>query len=133
MFDFIGSRMQKAIAKANKKTQLKEEDILEITRDIRLALLEADVNLIVVKNFINSIEKKNDIRNKEVDKLEKEYTTSFNNLKPGPIPQDLKILQDHYVSYLSLINLEFEMYYDISNFLSDYSRKIEWILRKADL
>ena len=55
MFDFIGSRMQKAIAKANKKTQLKEEDILEITRDIRLALLEADVNLIVVKNFINSI------------------------------------------------------------------------------
>ena len=30
MFDFIGSRMQKAIAKANKKTQLKEEDILEI-------------------------------------------------------------------------------------------------------
>ena len=35
MFDFIGSRMQKAIAKANKKTQLKEEHILEITRDIR--------------------------------------------------------------------------------------------------
>ena len=29
MFDFIGSRMQKAIAKANKKTQLKEEDILD--------------------------------------------------------------------------------------------------------
>ena len=29
MFDFIGSRMQKAIAKANKKTQLKEEDILK--------------------------------------------------------------------------------------------------------
>lgn len=58
MFDFIGSRMQKAIAKANKKTQLKEEDILEITRDIRLALLEADVNLLVVKNFINSVKEK---------------------------------------------------------------------------
>lgn len=86
-----------------------------------------------IKNFINSIEKKNDIRNKEVDKLEKEYTTSFNNLKPGPIPQDLKILQDHYISYLSLINLEFEMYYDISNFLSGYSRKIEYILGKAEL
>lgn len=58
MFDFIGSKMQKAIAKANKKTQLKEEDILEITRDIRLALLEADVNLKVVKDFINSIKEK---------------------------------------------------------------------------
>lgn len=58
MFDFIGSRMQKAIAKANKKDQLKEEDILEITRDIRLALLEADVNLKVVKDFINSVKEK---------------------------------------------------------------------------
>ena len=55
MFDFIGSRMQKAIAKANKKTQLKEEHILEITRDIRLALIEADATLLVVKNFLNSI------------------------------------------------------------------------------
>lgn len=58
MFDFIGSKIQKAIAKANKKTQLKEEDILEITRDIRLALLEADVNLKVVKDFISSIKEK---------------------------------------------------------------------------
>lgn len=58
MFDFIGTRMQKAIAKANKKTQIKEEDILEITRDIRLALLEADVNLNVVKDFINNVKEK---------------------------------------------------------------------------
>ncbi|MBD5423413.1 MAG: signal recognition particle protein [Mycoplasma sp.] len=58
MLDFIGSRMQKAIAKANKKTQLKEEDILSITRDIRLALLEADVNLTVVKDFISSVKSK---------------------------------------------------------------------------
>ncbi len=58
MFDFIGSRMQKAIAKATKKTQLKEEDILEITRDIRLALLEADVNLKVVKDFISAVKEK---------------------------------------------------------------------------
>ena len=58
MFDFIGSRMQKAIEKATKKTQLKETDILEITRDIKLALLEADVNLKVVKSFIDSIKEK---------------------------------------------------------------------------
>lgn len=58
MFDFIGSRMQKAINKASKKTQLKEEDILEITRDIRMALLEADVNLKVVKDFISQVKEK---------------------------------------------------------------------------
>lgn len=58
MMDFIGSRMQKAIAKAQKKTYLKEEDIIEITRDIRMALLEADVNLKVVKDFIASVKEK---------------------------------------------------------------------------
>lgn len=58
MFDFIGSRMQKAISKAQKKTSLKEEDILEMTRDIKLALLEADVNLKVVKDFISSVKEK---------------------------------------------------------------------------
>lgn len=58
MFDFIGSRMQKAISKAQKKTSLKEEDILEMTRDIKLALLEADVNLKVVKDFVSSVKEK---------------------------------------------------------------------------
>lgn len=58
MFDFIGTRMQKAINKASKKTQLKEEDIVEITRDIRMALLEADVNLKVVKDFISKVKEK---------------------------------------------------------------------------
>ena len=86
MFDFISSRMQKAIAKANKKTQLKEEDILEITRDIRLALLEADVNLIVVKTFINSIKEK--IIGQELMK----------QLNPGQ--QVVKIVQEELVHIL---------------------------------
>lgn len=86
MFDFLGSKIQKAIAKANKKTQLKEEDILEITRDIRLALLEADVNLKVVKNFINSIKEK--IVGQELMK----------QLNPGQ--QMVKIVKDELVHIL---------------------------------
>ena len=58
MFDFIGTRMQKALNKASKKSQLREEDIVEMTREIRMALLEADVNLKVVKDFINEVKNK---------------------------------------------------------------------------
>ncbi|AAT28013.1 signal recognition particle protein [[Mycoplasma] mobile] len=55
MFNNLSKRMQKSLEKMSAKTILKEEDILEITREIKLALLEADVNLIVVKEFIQNI------------------------------------------------------------------------------
>ncbi|MCP4336301.1 MAG: signal recognition particle protein [Mycoplasma sp.] len=58
MLNALGNRMQKSLQKMKAKTILKEEDILEVTREIRLALLEADVNLIVVKKFIKSIKQK---------------------------------------------------------------------------
>ncbi|MDK2819829.1 MAG: signal recognition particle receptor subunit alpha, partial [Mycoplasmataceae bacterium] len=58
MLDFLGKRLQKSLGEANKKTTLKEEDILKITRDIKMSLLEADVNLKVVKDFINNIKEK---------------------------------------------------------------------------
>ncbi len=58
MLDFLGKRLQKSLSEANKKTTLKEEDILKITRDIKMSLLEADVNLKVVKDFVKSVKEK---------------------------------------------------------------------------
>ena len=58
MLDFLGKRLQKSMAKMSAKTTLNEADILEVTRDIKMALLEADVNLIVVKQFIKSVKEK---------------------------------------------------------------------------
>ncbi|WP_406618192.1 signal recognition particle protein [Mycoplasmopsis lipophila] len=58
MLNFLENRIQKSIAKMAKKTVVKEEDILEVTRDIKLALLEADVNLKVVKEFIANVKQK---------------------------------------------------------------------------
>ncbi|MBN3534363.1 signal recognition particle protein [Mycoplasma procyoni] len=58
MLDFLGKRIQKAMEKASVKTVLQEEDILAITREIKLALLEADVNLSVVKEFIKEVKEK---------------------------------------------------------------------------
>ncbi|WP_027120921.1 signal recognition particle protein [Mycoplasmopsis lipofaciens] len=58
MLNFLENRIQKSIAKMTKKTMVNEEDILEVTRDIKMALLEADVNLKVVKEFIANVKQK---------------------------------------------------------------------------
>ncbi len=58
MLNILGNRLQKSMKKMQAKTSLKEEDILEVTREIKMALLEADVNLLVVKQFIKSVKAK---------------------------------------------------------------------------
>ncbi|PZV99917.1 signal recognition particle protein [Metamycoplasma auris] len=58
MLNFIQKRFQKSIDKINKKLSINEEDILEILREVKLALLEADVNLEVVKLFIKQVKEK---------------------------------------------------------------------------
>lgn len=58
MFNFLENRIQKSIEKMNRKTIVNEEDILEVTHDIKMALLEADVNLKVVKEFVANVKQK---------------------------------------------------------------------------
>lgn len=58
MLSFLENRIQKSIQKMASKTVVNEEDILAVTRDIKMALLEADVNLKVVKEFISNVKEK---------------------------------------------------------------------------
>ncbi len=55
MLDFFSNRITNAINKAAKKNSLTPENIQLTLREIRLALLEADVNLKVVKLFVNNV------------------------------------------------------------------------------
>ena len=52
MFESLGDRLQSAISKIKGYGKITEDNISEVTREIRLALLEADVNYKVVKEFI---------------------------------------------------------------------------------
>lgn len=54
----ISSIVSKRLSKKLKNATLKEDDIKELLSEIRIALLDADVNLLVVKKFINSIKEK---------------------------------------------------------------------------
>ncbi|QHX35831.1 signal recognition particle protein [Spiroplasma sp. TIUS-1] len=56
--DFLAKRFQKSIEKNLKKSQLNEENVSEALREIRLSLLEADVNIDVVKKIVSAIKEK---------------------------------------------------------------------------
>lgn len=58
MFESLGDRLQSVIHKVKGYGKITEDNIGEMMREIRLALLEADVNYTVVKEFTNSVKEK---------------------------------------------------------------------------
>lgn len=57
-FEGLASKLQETIKKLKGKGKLSEKDIKEAMREVKLALLEADVNYKVVKNFIYAVSDK---------------------------------------------------------------------------
>ncbi len=86
MFENLGDRLQNAINKIKGYGKITEDNISEVTREIRLALLEADVNYKVVKEFVNNVKEK--ALGEEVSK----------SLKPGEV--FVKIVKDELVELL---------------------------------
>lgn len=86
MFESLGQRLQNAVNKIKGYGKITEENIQDITRELRLALLEADVNYQVVKTFINNIKEK---------ALGEEVR---NSLKPSEV--FIKIVKDELVALL---------------------------------
>ncbi|MGL6124930.1 MAG: signal recognition particle protein [Metamycoplasmataceae bacterium] len=95
MLDFLGKKLQKTLNDANKKTTLKEEDILKVTREIKMSLLEADVNLKVVKDFITNV--KNKIIGQDL----------MSQLNPGQ--QMVKIVKDELTDILGKTTKEIKL------------------------
>ncbi|HOC13409.1 MAG TPA: signal recognition particle protein [Propionicimonas sp.] len=58
MFDTLSDRLSAAFRNLRGKTRLSDADIDATAREIRLALLEADVNLGVVKDFIAAVKER---------------------------------------------------------------------------
>ena len=57
-FEGLSSRLQETIKKITGKGKVTERDVNEMAREVRLALLEADVNFKVVREFINDIKER---------------------------------------------------------------------------
>ncbi|GGF11268.1 signal recognition particle protein [Halobacillus andaensis] len=54
-FEGLSDRLQQSIQKIKGKGKVSEQDVKEMSREVRLALLEADVNFKVVKDFVKRI------------------------------------------------------------------------------
>ena len=86
MFEYMGDRISNAIKNIRGMGKITEDNISEAMREIRIALLEADVNYQVVKEFVSDVKEK--ALNAEVEK----------SLKPDEV--FLKIVKDELVSLL---------------------------------
>ena len=58
IFESLSDRLQETFKKLRGHGKLTEDDVNEAMRDVRMALLEADVNFKVVKNFVKTVEEK---------------------------------------------------------------------------
>jgi signal recognition particle subunit SRP54 len=55
MFETLGERLNSALDGVRSSGNLTEDQVKKVTREIRLALLEADVNYTVVKEFVGKV------------------------------------------------------------------------------
>ena len=86
MFENLSDRLQDVVHKIKGYGKITEENISEMMREIRLSLLEADVNYKVVKEFTNNVKEK---------ALGEEVNKSFN---PGEL--FVKIVKDELTELL---------------------------------
>ena len=86
MFEYLGDRLTNAIKNIRGMGSITEENIGEAMREIRMALLEADVNYTVVKEFVTNVKDK--ALGMEVQK----------NVKPDEL--FIKIVKDELIALL---------------------------------
>lgn len=86
MFEGLQDRLEGIIHKAKGYGKITEDNVSEMVREVRLALLEADVNYKVVKEFTNNVKEK--ALGEEVAK----------SLKPGEV--FVKIVNDELIKLL---------------------------------
>ena len=80
LFESLSSKLSGITAKMRGKSRITEQDITDMMKEIRLALLEADVNLQVVRQFIDEVS------------LKSKGTEVFASLNPGQ--QIVKIVHE---------------------------------------
>ncbi len=95
LFQSLGERLNHIFSKLTKHGKLTELEIKQAMREVRIALLEADVNFLVVKDFINKVSEK--AVGEEI----------LNSLTPGQ--QVIKIVRDELIALMGETNAKLEI------------------------
>lgn len=100
MFQTLTQKLSNIFDKIKGSTSISEQQVLTIAREVRIALLEADVSLVVIKDFINNVVEK--AKGQEV----------IRSVTPGQMV--IKIISDEMIKVLSsseteqALHIEFE-------------------------
>ena len=94
MFDSLSEKLGGVFSKLRGKASLSENDVMAVSREIRIALLEADVALPIVKEFITNIKDK---------AIGQDVIKGVN-----PAQQVIKIVHDALVDMLGSTNAELQ-------------------------
>ena len=95
LFESLGERLNHIFSKLTKRGKLTELEIKQAMREVRVALLEADVNFLVAKDFINKVSEK--AVGEQI----------INSLTPGQ--QVIKIVRDELISLMGETNAKLEI------------------------
>src|SRR5215475_11806166 len=95
MFDSLSSKLQQAFKDLRGLGKISESNVSDALRDVRMALLEADVNFKVARDFIERVKAKS---------LGQEVILS---IQPGQ--HIIKIIHDELVDLLGSVNAAIEL------------------------
>ena len=95
MFSGLGEKLNHIFSKLTKRGKLTELEIKQAMREVRVALLEADVNFLVAKDFINKVSEK--AIGEQI----------INSLTPGQ--QVIKIVNDELIALMGSTNAKLEV------------------------
>lgn len=95
LFESLGERLNHIFSKLTKHGKLTELEIKQAMREVRIALLEADVNFLVAKDFISKVSEK--AVGEEI----------LNSLTPGQ--QVIKIVRDELITLMGETNSKLEI------------------------
>src|SRR4051794_32344912 len=95
MFESLSEKLQTVFRKLSGKGRVSEADVAEAMREVRMALLEADVNFKVVKDFVARVKEKS----VGIDVLE----------SLSPAQQVIKIVNDELIELLGGVSTQLEL------------------------
>lgn len=95
MFGSLSERLNHIFSKLTKRGKLTELEIKQAMREVRVALLEADVNFVVAKDFINKVSEK------------AVGETILNSLTPGQ--QVIKIVNEELIALMGSTSSKLEV------------------------
>src|SRR5215469_6814 len=95
MFDSLSGKLQNAFRNLRGLGKISEENVSDSLREVRLALLEADVNFKVARDFIDRV------------KTQSLGTEVIQSVQPGQ--QIIKIIHDELVTLLGSSNAGLEL------------------------